>query len=133
MFPFDIEDEEIEIEAEEEKEPADYEVDFKTGKLTGRIITGLEAIKQWVRLTLSTDRYYFSQYSWDYGCDLSSLIGKNYSDEYVKSEAKRMIFDALSVNDYIIGIEDFECSFSGDTLTASFTINTKYGDGEINV
>ena len=33
MFPFDLEDEE-EIEIEEQKEPKDWEIDFKTGKLT---------------------------------------------------------------------------------------------------
>ena len=36
MFPFDLEDEE-EIEIEEQKEPKDWEIDFKTGKLTGRV------------------------------------------------------------------------------------------------
>ena len=45
MFPFDLDDDETEVDEIEEKEPKDYEVDFKTGKLTGRIITGLDAIK----------------------------------------------------------------------------------------
>ena len=40
MFPFDIDDGEIEVEQEESKEPRDYEIDLKSGKLTGKIITG---------------------------------------------------------------------------------------------
>ena len=44
MFPFDvdIEDEEEVIE-DENNLNTDYEIDFNTGRLTGRIITGLAA------------------------------------------------------------------------------------------
>lgn len=131
MFPFDIEDDEVDVKAEEEKEPADYEIDFSTGKLTGRIVTGLDAIKQRVRLVLSTDRYYFPQYSWEHGSELTELIGKNYSRGYVKAEAKRMVEDALAPDDDIDGVEDFSCDIRGDTLTLSFTIVTIYGDEEV--
>ena len=62
MFPFDIDEDEITPVIEEEKEPTDYEIDFNTGRLTGKIITGLDAIIQWVRIVLSTDRYYYPQY-----------------------------------------------------------------------
>lgn len=133
MFPFDIEDEEIEPIIEEEKIPTDYEIDFKTGKLTGRTISGLEAIVQWVKIALATDRYYYHQYSWDHGCELNSLIGQNYDEEYIKSEAKRMIEDVLLTNEDIIGIEDLVCSLENDKLTISFRLNTIYGGSEINV
>lgn len=133
MFPFDLdEEEETEIESNE-TEPKDWEIDLKTGKLTGRIITGLDAIIQWVYITLSVDRYTFAQYSWDYGNDLSTLIGQHYDEDYIKSEAKRMIEDALLVNDDILGIEDFECSFENDKLRAAFKLNTTYGEGDISV
>jgi hypothetical protein len=67
MFPFDIDDAELDVEVEEDKEPSDYEIDFETGKLTGRIITGLPAIKQWVMIVLGTDKYYYTPDSWDHG------------------------------------------------------------------
>ena len=57
MFPFDIDDGEIEVEQEESKEPRDYEIDLKSGKLTGKIITGLSAIEQFIshlRQTVTT-------------------------------------------------------------------------------
>lgn len=133
MFPFDIEDDEIDIEVEGDKIPSDYEIDFETGKLTGRIITGLDAIMQWVRIVLSVDRYFYPQYSWVFGHELSSLIGQNYDENYIKSEVKRMIEDAIMINENITGIEDLECSINGDILTASFTVNTIYGGGEISV
>ena len=49
MFPFDIEDDEVDVEIDEQTEPSDYEIDLETGKLTGRVITGLDAIKQRVK------------------------------------------------------------------------------------
>ena len=133
MFPFDIEEDEVSPAIEEEKIPTDYEIDFKTGKLTGRIITGLDAIKQWARIVLSTDRYYYPQYSWNHGSDLSSLIGQNYDQAYIHSEVQRMIEDALLVDENITGISNLECSFDKDKLTAKFTIETIFGGGEISV
>ena len=133
MFPFDIDEDEITPVIEEEKEPTDYEIDFNTGRLTGKIITGLDAIIQWVRIVLSTDRYYYPQYSWSHGSDLSSLIGQNYDQDYIESEVKRMIEDAIMVDDNILGISDLECSFVKDKLTIQFKIETIYGGGEISV
>lgn len=133
MFPFDIEDEDVEVTVEEEKEPSDYEIDFETGKLTGRIITGLDAIKQRVRLTFATDRYYYPQYSWDHGQELSSLIGKGYSRDYIKSEAKRMVEDTLKADSDINAVQDIVCDVDGDRLTVSFRIVTKYGEEEVDI
>lgn len=133
MFPFDIEDDEFEDEQEETKEPREHEIDLKTGKLTGKIITGLRAIEQWIYITLATDRYFYTQYSWDHGSELNSLIGKSVSEEYAKSEVKRMIEDAILVNEYITGIENVECSIEKDVLKASFTALTEYGEVNINV
>ena len=133
MFPFDIEDDEIEIEVDEEKEPSDYEIDLATGKLTGRIITGLDAIKQRVMIVFGTDRYYYPQYSWEHGNELSELIGKNYDPAFVEAESKRMVEDALAPDEDIEGIEDFKCEIKGDRLTISFRIITIYGDEEVTV
>jgi hypothetical protein len=131
MFPFDIDDAELDVEVEEDKEPSDYEIDFETGKLTGRIITGLPAIKQWVMIVLGTDKYYYTQYSWDHGCELRDLIGKGFKQDYIESEVKRIITDALSMSKDIKGISNLEVSYEGDTLTVAFTIDTIYGEEEV--
>lgn len=133
MFPFDIDDEELEVEQDEETEPKDYEIDRAAGALTGRFVTGLKAIEQWIYLTLSTDRYYFTQYSWDYGSELNTLIGQQGSQSYIESEVKRMLEEALLVNSYITGIEDLTCTIKKDVLTASFTAITEYGEVSIDV
>mgnify|MGYP002521419823 CR=1 FL=1 len=133
MFPFDIDDAELDVEVEEDKEPSDYVIDFETGKLTGRIITGLPAIKQWVMIVLGTDKYYYTQYSWNHGCELRDLIGKGFKQDYIESEVKRIITDALSMSKDIKGISNLEVSYEGDTLTAAFTLDTIYGSEEVMV
>ena len=90
MFPFDIEDEEAMPEIEEEKELEEYEVDFESGNLTGRKISGKEAVKQWIHIALSIDRYHYTQYSWEYGSELRELIGKHYDEAYIVTEAKQL-------------------------------------------
>lgn len=133
MFPFDIDDELIDVEVDEDTEPSDYEIDFTTGKLTGRMIKGLDAIKQRVMIVFGTDRYYYPQYSWAHGHELSELIGKSYDPAFVKAEAKRMVEDALAPDEDIESVEDFDCVIEGDRLLISFRINTIYGDEEVNV
>lgn len=135
MFPFDIEEDELEEQEdeEEEKEPTDYEIDFTTNRLTGKTITGLAAIVQWVKIAFSIDRYAYTQYSWDYANELSTLIGKGYTQERITTEAYRMVTDTLSLDSDITGISNFQCQTEGDVLTISFTLLTKYGEEDVNV
>lgn len=133
MFPFDIEDEELEVRTDEEKELSDYEIDFETGKLTGRIITGLEAIRQWVKISLTTERYLFPQYSWNHGSDFNALIGQGYDEDYINTEVKRMISEVVSQEEAITGFDELKIEMKGDRLSVSFVIDTIYGRGDINV
>lgn len=134
MFPFDLDDEDVVIELEDtETTKSDYEVDFTTGELTGKVITGLPAVIQWIRLTLGTEKYYYNQFTWDYGSELVSLIGQSNSKEYVDSEVARMLTDTLSQNEDIDSISDLVVDYDKDTLTATFTVNTVYGSEEVAV
>lgn len=113
--------------------PKEYGIDFKTGNMTGKIVEGIEAIKVWVYLVLKTTKYRYWGYSWNYGNELEDLIGKQYSKEYINSEAKRMLEDCLLINENIISISNVETSMLNDKLTISFNINTKFGEEVINV
>ena len=134
MFPFDLdEDDEILdtpiIVTEEETEPLpEYEIDFNTMTLTGRLISGIEAVKQWVKLCLEIPRYVYPQYPWTYGQDFEELVGKNYSVGDLKPRLYRMVTEALAENSDITGIEDFSVSKDGDKVTVNFKIQTIYGD-----
>ena len=135
MFPFDIEeDDELIVEEEETRsEPTDYEIDFTTGELTGKIITGLPAVIQWIRLALETERYFYNQFSWEYGSEIKTLIGQSFSEEYITSEVQRMVTDALSTSEDIDSISSLEVAMDGDNLQIDFTVNTPYGSGEVNL
>ena len=87
-------------------------------------IDGMDALKQSISLALNTERYQHAIYSWQYGSELSTLIGKR--KEYVESETARMIEDALLNDDRITGIENVTFKYENDIVEISF--NTIYGE-----
>ena len=43
-----------------------------------KIVYKNEAIKVWIYKAIKTNRYQHEIYSWDYGCEIESLIGKGF-------------------------------------------------------
>lgn len=109
----------------------EYELNFETGKLTGRVLEGKEALKVWIYKALHTNRYRFTAYTWAFGCELEDLIGKNYSIGLLESEVERYIKECLLINEYIKDCTDFEITFEGDVLTISFLCETTFGELEV--
>lgn len=85
-----------------------------------------EAMKQAIYLILNTERYEYPIYSWNYGVQLSDLFGK--PSEYVIAELERRITEALTQDDRITDVSDFDFSVSGRKVSCTFTVKTKYGD-----
>ena len=104
----------------------------RTYKITGELnrIGGhtddLDAIKQSIYLILSTERYAHLIYSWDFGVELINLIGKPMS--YVMSELPRRITEALTQDNRISDVVDFEFERSGKKLHTTFTVVTTAGN-----
>lgn len=67
------------------------------------LASGLEAVKGWAWRALHTERYRWSPFSWDYGCELESLVGQPYRADTRLSEAVRYVREALTVCPYITG------------------------------
>lgn len=140
IFPF-IDASVTDNTATETETPKEYAWDFEKNEfqlVDGKvqIVEGLEAIKIKVYKALITQRYRYLIYSWDYGSEFEQLIGKNYSKELTEAEAKRFTEEALKVyfdKGWITAIKDFKISFSGDELSITFTIETPYGEANINV
>lgn len=82
----------------------EFEYDFKKGRLTGRIVTGVDALCVWAYLALKSKRYKWVIYSWQYGEEYTNLIGYSYDEDYLYSEVKRYIEECLLVNEHITGI-----------------------------
>lgn len=96
------------------------------------IVEGNEAIKIWIYKALQTPRYQYKIYTWDYGSELLSLIGKAYTKGLTQSEASRYIKEALLINPYILDVNVISTSFDGDILSANVRVKTIY-DGEVIV
>lgn len=128
LFPSFVENNITINEKEKKIVPKEYEIDYKTGQLTGRIVEGKEAIKVWIWLALHTPRYRHYIYTWDYGSEFEDLIGQGYTEEYIAAETLRMTEDCLLINENIQSITEFGINMAGDTLTISFTAGTIYGD-----
>lgn len=87
---------------------------------------GLDAIKQAIYLILSTERYQHIIYSWDYGVELLDLIGKPMP--YVIAELPRRIKEALTQDNRITDVVDFEFTPTHNKLHTTFTVVTNVGN-----
>nr|WP_243249466.1 DUF2634 domain-containing protein [Anaerotruncus rubiinfantis] len=92
------------------------------------IVTGKEAVKVWCWKALLTERTRYEIYSWDFGSEVESLIGQNYSDELKQAEAVRYVREALEINPYVTDISSISVSFADGVLAVSAAINTIYGE-----
>ncbi|MDZ4991891.1 DUF2634 domain-containing protein [Clostridium perfringens] len=103
-----------------------YRIDSFNGRIT-RKIDELEAIKQAVFKTLQTERFENVIYDASYGVEFVGLIGK--PKEFVKSDIERIIKEALSVDERILGIENFNIVDDvKENLKIEFKVNSIYGD-----
>lgn len=89
-------------------------------------IDDIEAVTQAVYLILSTERYQFLIYSWDYGIELVDLYGKQMP--YVMSELPRRIIEALTQDDRIEDVVDFEFEQNRNKLRVKFTVVSNIGN-----
>ena len=89
-------------------------------------IDDLEAVVQAVYLILSTERYKFIIYSWDFGVELVDLIGQPMP--YVISELPRRITEALTQDNRIDDVVDFEFEQNGKRLLTKFTVVSNVGN-----
>lgn len=105
-----------------------YALDIEHGKIRGRC-DGLEAMRQAVYLILSVERYDCLMYSWNYGTEWKTLVGK--SMDFVLSEAKRRISEALLQDDRITAVDGFTFQTERGRIHVTFTVHTIFGDMEI--
>ena len=97
------------------------------------IVTGLEAVKGWAWRALNTERYRWSCCTWDYGCELSSLVGQAYREDTRLSEAVRYVRDALTICPYITAVSAVVEDQTETNLKISVQVTTVYGEVTIHV
>lgn len=120
-----------EIEEDTEQETRTYRIDFENGRIDG-MTDGLEAVKQAITKVLLTERFKNLIYSDDYGCEIQDMLMSNENtDAFIESEIPELIKDALSDDERILGVENFELYDSDDErdgIKITFDVSTIYGD-----
>lgn len=103
-----------------------YKVDFDAGRVAG-FTDETEVMKQAIFKILQTERFSFLIYSWNYGIELNSIVGKSYP--VFSSEIKRVITEALMVDSRITYVTDFQVEqIDKRTARVSFTAETIFGE-----
>jgi hypothetical protein len=81
---------------------------------------GVETLVQWVRLTLTVERFRYPIYSDNYGVEFDALISRSPTPEEVETEAPRMVREALSIDDRILEVRLVRVVPSEEDLTCYF-------------
>lgn len=124
----DMEDLEYENEEEEVETSKTYAIDFDQGRAMG-MIDGLEAVEQFIRKAIMTERFKFLIYDDQYGCEIQERMrDSECSQAYLEEEIPRLIEDALSEDERITEISNFEFEFEADAVYIRFEVSTILGD-----
>lgn len=105
-------------------------INKQTNRIQGET-DNLQAVQQAVEIILNVERFRWQIYSPNSGMQWDGLIGQN--PGYVASEVQRRIRDALSVDERVLGISDFQYAMNGNAMTCSLTVNTVYGQTQNTV
>lgn len=103
-----------------------YKIDLVNKRIIGTI-EDRDAVMQFIRKVLSTDKYAFEIYDWYYGNELLKLVGHSY--DYVVARIPNIFKEALMVDDRIVDVRDFTFNSPAiDTVVISCHVDTVYGE-----
>lgn len=110
----------------EEQPTKTYKMDFDLNRIR-RYTDELEAMRQAIFKILSTERYQYIMYSWNYGIELVDLYGEPIS--YVLPELERRITEALTWDERILSVDNFQFhTVKKGEIAVTFTAHTIFGD-----
>lgn len=99
-----------------------YKLDLENKRIMGKVDNS-DSVFQAVQKILSTDKYAYDIYDWNYGNELLKLVGKEFS--YIEVKLPQIIEEALLQDDRIKEITDFEIiQVNIDTISVSFKVIT---------
>ena len=105
-----------------------YRMQIKNERIKGSV-ADIEAMAQACYKILNTERYAYVIYSWNYGVELQDLFGKPI--QYVYAVLPTRIKEALTYDERINDVTDFELSHNGGDVLCKFTVKTTFGDLEL--
>lgn len=108
----------------------EWVVDFDSG-FNSEPDSNLKSVSQDIRFALETERYKWPIMGSNFGVTLNDLIGSDYN--YIRGEITRRINDALSIDDRIVNIGNFEFENTGDSsMIVKCTVTTIFGNVEVS-
>lgn len=101
-----------------------FELDFNTGEISRKLITGMESVKQFVQLALRTPRFEHAIYSDQFGSEILALIKEDgeLTRAYITSELERLVTEALIYDDRIEDVANFDIEFSENEVVLRFDV-----------
>lgn len=125
MIP--VQDDFIDQDFEMETQPTHtYQMNLETSRILG-YTDGISAMEQAIFKILSTERYQYIIYSWNYGIELQDLFGEPVS--YVCPELERRITEALLWDDRIQSVDNFVFDISEKRVVRTrFIVHTIFGN-----
>lgn len=99
-------------------------INKETNRIEGTV-DGQAAVRQAVEIILNVERFRWQIYRPYSGMEWDGLIGQD--PGYVGAELQRRVIDALTVDDRVTGVSDYDYTVDGSSLSAVFTVNTVYG------
>lgn len=109
-----------------------YRYNYETGKITNEIISGLEALKQFVYFQLRTRRYLHPIYSGYIGQEFTEVLSdKEVTMQYKLSELPRLIEECLIYDDRVDSVHSFNIIQEDDNVYVEFVVSSVEGDLEI--
>lgn len=97
---------------------------WPTKTITGTI-DEVRAVEQAVFLILNVERYEWLIYSWNYGFEKKSLIGKPV--DFCIPEIERRVKEALLQDDRITAVENFQFEVNKKKVLTTFTVISIFG------
>ncbi len=105
-----------------------YKLDMAKARVNG-FVNDKAAMPQAIYKILTTERYKHVIYSWNYGVELADLFGQPIP--YVYAEIERRVTEALTQDDRIESVANFEFENTDGAVKVTFTANTIFGTVEI--
>ena len=99
-----------------------YKLDLENKRIMGKVDNS-DSVFQAIQKILSTDKYAYDIYDWNYGHELLKLVGKEFS--YIEVKLPQIIEEALLQDDRIKEITDMEITqVSVDTVSVCIKVET---------
>ena len=115
----------IEVTSAADQTTRTYKMDLEAGRVAG-FVDNTEAMEQVIFKILSTERFDFLIYSWNYRSETKSAVGTSFP--VFSSEIKRVIREALLTDSRITDVVDFAVAqIDKRTADVSFTAETIFG------